>query len=407
MKIFISLALLALSAQAYELDPNVDLDEFGFEERFGLDHTDDPEEFAKRSAALKESENGVKEANKNFLAGEGTWFENINEWSNLPEEDFVKQHCGMKQTPEENKYDPASEEYFRELSLDRATVPAEYNAVTKGLVSSVKDQGNCGSCVAFATVANLEVCYKKLLGVGGDYSEQQLVDCAYGHEGAEGCNGAGTSSYIDWYVKKKAKASGEHQYKYKGTKGTCPKTMPVYNQGATVTGQYMTWEGTETLMKQMIAKHGSVVAVLKAAGPFSRYKGGIFAGCPANSQPDHAILVVGYGTLNKVDYWLIKNSWGASWGEKGYIRMKRGVGMCGIGKEFGTVKCGKVSGTTDAPPTTTVKATTAAATTATATTTAKPSCADEIAECKEFAQWGMCNEADIANNWCKKTCKKC
>ena len=54
---------------------------------------------AYRSAALKDSENGVKEANKNFLAGEGTWFENINEWSNLPEEEFVKQHCGMKQTP--------------------------------------------------------------------------------------------------------------------------------------------------------------------------------------------------------------------------------------------------------------------------------------------------------------------
>ena len=51
-----------------------------------------------RSAALKDSENGVKEANKKFLAGEGTWFENINEWSNLPEEDFAKQHCGMKQT---------------------------------------------------------------------------------------------------------------------------------------------------------------------------------------------------------------------------------------------------------------------------------------------------------------------
>ena len=60
-------------------------------------------------------------------------------------------------------------------------------------------------------------------------------------------------------------------------------------------------------------------------------------------MPDHAVVVVGYGTENGVDYWLIKNSWGTQWGEKGYMRIKRGVGMCGIGGTLVTMKCGKVS----------------------------------------------------------------
>ena len=91
----------------------------------------------------------------------------------------------------------------------------------------------------------------------------------------------------------------------------------------------------------------------------------ITPGCTSSAQ-DHAVTVVGYGTENGEDYWLVKNSWGQWWGENGYIKMKRGVGMCGIGEHITTVSC-EVSGTTAAP-------TTAAPTTATTTTQAPEGC---------------------------------
>lgn len=107
-----------------------------------------------------------------------------------------------------------------------------------------------------------------------------------------------------------------------------------------------------------------------ASGAFSEYSGGVFSGCTSTSQ-DHAVTVrewdvggleailqvVGYGTDSDsgVDYWLIKNSWSDSWGESGYIRLQRGVGMCGVGSEYVVVECESVAGATDATLTTEVR----------------------------------------------------
>ena len=79
-------------------------------------------------------------------------------------------------------------------------------------------------------------------------------------------------------------------------------------------------------------------------------------GCESDYRVNHAVTVVGYGTEDGVDYWLVKNSWGSRWGDKGFIKMKRGVNMCGIGNTMVVVDCEKKDGTTDAPPTTTTTA---------------------------------------------------
>ena len=140
---------------------------------------------------------------------------------------------------------------------------------------------------------------------------------------------------------------------------------------------YYSYSGDEDKLKALVAEHGAVVTAVAAAGPFSNYGGGVFSGC-TNSNTDHAVTVVGYGTANGEDYWLIKNSWGTGWGEGGFIRLKRGVGMCGVGRALAVPSCGKVGGVTSAP-----------------LTTAKP-CVDKYSNC-----------ADLAKTNCKKYGESC
>merc|ERR1712038_1935640 len=344
-----------------DLDPEDGLDEDQFETEFGLDPITDPAEKAKRKTALKDAEAEVEK--EKYLNGKADWFEQINEFSDLPEDEFEKEKTGDLTTnftrgfgllvPEIKPVDEISERYIESLLARRASVPASYSAVSAGIVSSVKDQGTCGSCVAFASMAAIETCMKKASGGKlADFSEQQIIDCGYGKNGARGCNGAHTSAYVKYVADTSLALTHESTYPYlnKAPKLTCP-TVKAYNTGAKVVKSYFTYSGDETKLKALVAEHGAVVTAVNAAGPFAKYAGGVFSGCTSNKQ-NHAVTVVGYGTANGVDYWLIKNSWGTTWGEKGYIRLKRGVGMCGIGKEIAFPSCQKVAGATSAPLTT-------------------------------------------------------
>merc|ERR1712123_534217 len=105
------------------------------------------------------------------------------------------------------------------------------------------------------------------------------------------------------------------------------------------------------------------------------------------SGTDHAVTVVGYGSEGGQDFWLVKNSWGADWGENGFIRLKRGVGMCGIGENMVTVSCGSTTGPTDAPLTT------------------KAPCVDKWSNCPDLAE-RTCYKSSTAAD-CQKSCGLC
>ena len=218
-------------------------------------------------------------------------------------------------------------------------------------MSPVKNQYDCGSCVAFASMAAVETCFRKLTGTFAVYAEQEFVDCAFGQSEANGCHGAPPHAYLKWATDNKKELAHESQYPYLNLapKLSCPAAMPAYRQGAKVTTSYYTYAANETLLKQLVYTYGAVVTTVMAKGPFHDYKGDIFAGCSPGNTTDHAVAVVGYGTAGGVDYWLIKNSWGPGWGEAGFIRLKRGVGMCGIGQAAAVVSCDLAAGPTDAP----------------------------------------------------------
>jgi len=235
-----------------------------------------------------------------------------------------------------------------------------------------------------------ETCFKKVTGGNfADVSEQHFLDCGYQKYDAGGCQGASLESYSRYWAQEKLGIAHENQYKYVMTANNyrCPSNLAGFNFGAKITEAYYTYSGTEDLMKELVYKHGAVITAVQSEGAFSDYSGGVFAGCGANPQKDHAVVVVGYGTENGVDYWLVKNSWGTGWGDKGFIKVKRGVSMCGIGQDISATICTATGGATEKPPTT------------------KKPCLDNWSNCADLAKT-KCYHSTV-KAMCQKSCGLC
>merc|ERR1712002_104048 len=206
----------------------------------------------------------------------------------------------------EERVDPESERYFAQFQFSRQEIPVNFSSIDAGVVTPVKDQRRCGSCVAFASVAAIETCFSKITGQQGDYSEQHVMDCGYRKYGASACNGAALHSYLKWAGRNRIELTHEDTYPYIARRQKCPSDLEMFNQGAEISGYYYTYRGNEETLKRLVYEHGAVVVGVRARGPFQRYKGGIFSGCSSSSNTDHAVTAVGYGVENGKDYWLIK-----------------------------------------------------------------------------------------------------
>jgi hypothetical protein len=212
--------------------------------------------------------------------------------------------------------------------------------VSAGAVTPVKNQGSCGSCWSFSATGSLEGVYKIKTGTLNSYSEQELVSCDVGKiMGNHGCNG-GLMDYAFKWVKDNGGLCYESAYPYTsgttGENGECTNHAACDDKTLKLTGYVDVTKNDDSALASAVALNPTSVAIQANQPAFQLYQSGVLTGaCGANL--DHGVLAVGYGTdPTGGDYWNVKNSWGTSWGEKGYIRIARGssynsgAGQCGI-----------------------------------------------------------------------------
>lgn len=231
------------------------------------------------------------------------------------------------------------EEYtFLDVSSDKSE-PIDWRTLNK--VTAVRDQGSCGNCWAHATTACMESAHAIVNDIDAVmFSVEQVTDCVY----ELGCRGGFESDTFDYYKKHDAildidyplnpdlTTVSEIKDRSKGI-GCLDKHKP--KTGIRDKGHMNVPKNSPDQMKAAVALGPVTVGICAEPRSFMNYSGGIYDNTKCGTDLDHAVLTVGWGTENGQEYWIVKNSWTADWGEEGYIRMAivNGYGICGIQKD--------------------------------------------------------------------------
>merc|ERR1719190_116285 len=264
----------------------------------------------------------------------GTWKMAVNEFSDLTQAEFEAQMTGgYKRMPQSGAAVPAATTF---KAKSRSELPDSVDWRDQGAVSEVKNQGQCGSCWAFCTTEMIESYAAIETGTLPELSAQQVTACTpntLSCGGTGGCMGSipqlgytylqlfGHVAEDDWpYTSGNGGVTGDCEYDYNGMPPvvglTGYNTLPANDQDAVM---------------QHLAEVGPLAVAVYASG-WGSYGGGIYSGCKysSNIALNHAVMLVGYGSEGGEKYWIVRNSWGSSWGEQGYIRLQRDdEALCG------------------------------------------------------------------------------
>jgi C1A family cysteine protease len=262
--------------------------------------------------------------NQNFTMG-------INQFTDLTPDEFKTQFVGG--------YKPLQSFGCESFSSPASDAPDSIDWTKKGVVNPIRDQGQCGSCWAFATTANAESVWAISKGQLMDLSEEFLVDCATGVGYFNmGCNGGQPDSALKYMINNGQCSETSYPYTSGVTKtaGACQKCDSV---GVSFSTCYDVKPNDQVSLKAAVSQQPVVIAIEADTKYFQSYSSGILTDdLKCGTSLDHAVEIVGYGTENGIDYWKVRNSWGESWGEQGYVRIQKSsstndIGVCGIAAE--------------------------------------------------------------------------
>jgi len=241
----------------------------------------------------------------------------LNQFADLTGEEFASLFLGTNMTKVAGEYVPS----------DLTAVDVDWR--TKGAVTPVKNQGQCGSCWSFSASGAVEGAHFLATNRLISLSEQNLVDCSTA-EGNMGCNGGLMDAAFRYIIKNKG-IDTEESYPYKATGPNSCKFSNAHI-GAIIKSFHDVASGSESALQTAVKDRPVSVAIDASHQSFQLYHSGVYhePACSRTSL-DHGVLAVGYGTEGSKAYWIVKNSWGPSWGMKGYILMSRNQNNnCGI-----------------------------------------------------------------------------
>jgi len=248
----------------------------------------------------------------------------INQFTDLTPQEFKDTYVSGLKSASVGSYG------CKTFSSSSVGAPSSLDWRSKGAVTSVKDQGQCGSCWTFSSTGAIEGAWAIAKGQLIDLAEQQLVDCATGISyGSHGCNGGQMEGAFKYVI--------EHgqctltSYPYTAIDGTCKSCSTV----AHISSCSDVKPNDQISLKAAVAQQPVAIAIEADTRYFQSYSSGVLTSSSCGTNLDHGVLIVGYGEENGLQYWLVKNSWGTTWGDKGYVKIARSestndAGICGI-----------------------------------------------------------------------------
>ncbi|XP_074582651.1 oryzain alpha chain-like [Curcuma longa] len=277
-----------------------------------------------RFEVFKENLRLVEEHNAAADRGEHAFRLGMNRFADLTNEEFRARFLGSFSRLRRSVSRKISSRYRLREGDD---LPDSIDWREKGAVVAVKDQDPCGDCWAFSTVAAVEGINQIATGNLISLSEQELLDCDTGNDGCDG----GRMDVAFEFIINNGGINSEENYPYTAKQGTCDTNKE--NAHVVSIDSYEDVPSNDEKSLQKAVANQPVSVGIEAGDNFKLYDSGIYTG-DCGTDLDHAVTIVGYGTENGKDYWIVKNSWGEDWGESGYIRMERNIaqssGKCGI-----------------------------------------------------------------------------